>query len=788
MSERRATPPAGPTGCSHSYARHPGDVVRAVLGGLALMGTGIAARHKGLSRAEADAFRLVNDLPGALETPLVVAMQAGSLAAVPVTGAVALAARRPRLARDLVMAGGSAYVLAKVAKAVVGRDRPGSLLDHVLFRGATETGLGFPSGHVAVAAALATAAGPHLSRTSRRATWGVVVVVAVARMYVGAHLPVDVVGGAALGWLVGAAVHLLWGAPGRGPEPPAVRAALEGAGLRPFEVSRASVDARGSWPFFATEETGRSLFVKAVGREQRDADVLFKAWRFFSQRNIEDEAPFATPKQQLEHEAFVSLLAERAGVRTPRVVTTAETGDGTTLLVQERIIGRSLDDDGDIPDATLADVWHQVARLRSARIAHRDLRLANVVVDEAGRAWLLDFGFAEAAASDRALAGDVAGLLASSALRVGPKRAVGAAIGALGAPAVGEALPQLQPLALSWATRSGLRTRPGLLEEVRRESAVAAGIEAPQLEPLARVRPRTLVGVVGGGFAIHLLLPQIGEVGRTVDAARGASWGWLAAGLVASAGTYLAAGTAQVGAVSRPLALGRSVLVQLASSFSNRLAPGNLGGLAVNLRYLERSGLAPPEAVAAVGLNSAAGLVTHVLALAVTLPFVGNVGKVKTPRGWEILVTLVVLSVLAGVALWSPLGRRRLVEPVRVAVRTLATTLRMPLKALQLFGGSAGVTGCYLLAFAASLRAFGADASALNVAAVFLGGSAIASVAPTPGGLGAVEAALVAGLTAVGVDPGPAVTGVLAYRVLTFWLPILPAWLTFRALQQRSII
>ena len=72
--------------------------------------------------------------------------------------------------------------------------------------------------------------------------------------------------------------------------------------------------------------------------------------------------------------------------------------------------------------------------------------------------------------------------------------------------------------------------------------------------------------------------------------------------------------------------------------------------------------------------------------------------------------------------------------------------------------------------------------------AVYLGASIVASAAPTPGGLGAMEAALVAGFTGVGLDPGTAVAAVLAYRLLTYWVPILPGWLSFRQLDRRGLI
>jgi uncharacterized membrane protein YbhN (UPF0104 family)/membrane-associated phospholipid phosphatase len=768
--------------------RHPGDLVRVVLGAATFLAALAVVRSRRVGRLEADLFRLVNDLPHALDG-VRVAMQAGSLAAVPVAAVVALFARRPRMARDLAAAGSTAWLLAKGAKDLVGRGRPGSLLDGVVLRGVEATGLGFPSGHVAVAAALATAAGPHLGRRSRRATWAMVGVVALARMFVGAHLPVDALGGAALGWMVGAAFHLLWGAPGGAPSAAAVRAALEEAGVQPVEVAPSVVDARGSTPFSVTTETGDELFVKAVGAAQRDADLLFKGWRYLALRHVEDESPFATPKQQIEHEAYLSLLAARAGVSVPAVITATTAAGGAALLVEARLQGRALEAGGSMEDGFLLSMWGEVGKLRAARIAHRDLRLANVV-DVDGQPWIVDFGFAQAAASERRLAQDVAELLASLSSVVGPERAVTSASRVLGSQAVAASLPLLQPLALSAATRRALRAHPGLLKDLREVAARQAGVEVTEAEPLARVRPRTLLLILGLAFAVHLLLPQVGEVRQTLDAVGSASWGWLVVGLLASGATYLAAAVAQLGAVGPPLALGRTAAVQLASSFANRLTPGNLGGAGVNIRFLERSGLVRSEAVGAVALNSVAGAIVHVLGLVATTAAVGRngVGDVKVPRGWPVLVAVVTVLVVTGAVLWTPLGHRRVVVPALRAGRSLVKVVRRPVKAIQLFGGSAAITTAYILALAAALEAFGAHVALAEVALVYLGGAALGAVSPTPGGLGVVEAALVAGLTAVGAESGPAIAGVLGFRLLTFWLPILPGWFAFRALGRRGVI
>jgi len=150
-------------------------------------------------------------------------------------------------------------------------------------------------------------------------------------------------------------------------------------------------------------------------------------------------------------------------------------------------------------------------------------------------------------------------------------------------------------------------------------------------------------------------------------------------------------------------------------------------------------------------------------------------------------VAVVVAFGVVGLSLRAPL-RRRLVSAVRQTWRAFLTTLRRPVRATQLFGGSVAVTFCYVLTLAICLHTFGAGLSLVRVAAAFLGGTALAAAAPTPGGLGAVEAALVAALTGLGVKVGPAVAGVLTFRLATFWLPILPGWLAFRALRRQETI
>ncbi len=428
-----------------AYVRHPGDVLRVVLGALLLLATMTAIDQDRIGIREADVFRVVNDLalPGWTKWPVWLVMQLGVIGAVPLVALLALATRRLRLAAYAALAGGTIYLVAKLVKEFVQRGRPQTLLDNVHILFTPDRGLGYVSGHSAVAVALATVASPFLGRRARRAAWVLAALVCVARIYVGSHLPFDVLGGAALGWAAGALVLLVFGAPTGQPSLERVRKALTTYGCDPADLQPLPGQDRRSAGYLVSSRSRPDLFVKVVSRERRDSDLLYRAWRWLRHRGRLGDAV-----AQVEHEASMGLLAAAAGVRTPAVLLVRSFGNGAGLLVQQRVAGRDLtspDTAGGLDQARLADIWRQVAGLRAARIAHHDLGLGSIMLDEHAKAWLVDFDRAEAAASDRLLDRDVAALLAALDGVADPELVHATAEQALGEQALGRAVPLPRP-------------------------------------------------------------------------------------------------------------------------------------------------------------------------------------------------------------------------------------------------------------------------------------------------------------------------------------------------------
>jgi undecaprenyl-diphosphatase len=163
----------------------------------------------------------------------------------------------------------------------------------------------------------------------------------------------------------------------------------------------------------------------------------------------------------------------------------------------------------------------------------------------------------------------------------------------------------------------------------------------------------------------------------------------------------------------------------------------------------------------------------------------------KLPSSSKLLVILAVLAAVVGLVLITRQGRRfaarKLLPSLKSSVASLGRVARSPVRLTLLFGGSALVTLSYIGGLVVSVEAFGASASIAQVGAVYLVASLIAA-SPTPGGLGAIQAATIAGLTGIGISSGPAVSAVLVYRLATYWLPVLPGWYSWRLLQRMDYV
>jgi len=313
-------------------------------------------------------------------------------------------------------------------------------------------------------------------------------------------------------------------------------------------------------------------------------------------------------------------------------------------------------------------------------------------------------------------------------------------------------------------------------------------------QPFEHVQLREVIMVAALALAVYVLIPQLADVTGVWSSIKQADWAWALWALGASAMTFVAAGIGFIGAVPQRLPFPTTTAAQLAGSFVNRIVPARMGGMATNLRYLQKRGVDLAVATASIGVQQVSGLIVHVALSAVLLVWAGrNAGDALNalPSGQTVLIGLTVLGVLSGLLFLLPWGRRllraRVLPPLQRSLIGVSAVARSPVKLLELFGGAVFLTAMNIAALVFSVYAFGTtDVSVVVIGVVFLVGSGVASVAPTPGNLGAVEAALIAGLTAVGVDRDVAVPAVFLFRIVTFWLPILPGWLTFVLLQRRG--
>ncbi|MFL6076803.1 MAG: flippase-like domain-containing protein [Mycobacteriales bacterium] len=624
--------------------------------------------------------------------------------------------------------------------------------------------------------------------------WGTLTLNAVAALLGRYGTPLGVGVSIALARTVGFTVRWVLGTGNVRPPGTAVVAALRRVGLDVRSCRRRDPgeDSRG---YQVTTASGSEVDVYVLDRDQQGVGLLYRLYRRARLRKAVARRAHLSVRRALEHEALMSYAVAASGVRTPKLVAATEVGPDAALLAYEHVPGRTVAEieagGGQLTDGHLAALWTELGRLQAHRLAHRELVAGNLLIAEDGSGCLLDLRSGEIAASELSLRLDTAQLLVTLALKVGSARAVRSGSETLGPDAVAAAMPLLQPVALSRETRAELRNRRELLSEIRR--AVLAVRPEAEVEPvnLVRLRTRTVLSVVGLTAALYFLISQLTNV-DIVKVVREAQWGWAGVALGAAGLTYLGAGLSLMGFVPERLSLWRTTLAQLGASFVKLVTPAAVGGVALNTRYLQRAGIAPGLAAASVGVAQLSGLAFNIVLIGLFGYLTGTgTGSAEdlapSSRALVLIGTLLVVGAAAGLL---PPVRRLLasrVKPLFTGVwPRLLDVVQRPVKLGMGLGGSLLLTLAFMLCLYTSVLAFGGRVGFATVALVFLTGNTIGSAAPTPGGLGAVEATLAAGLTAAGLTGDVAVSAVLLFRLLTFWLPVLPGWLAFTWLTQRG--
>jgi glycosyltransferase 2 family protein len=546
--------------------------------------------------------------------------------------------------------------------------------------------------------------------------------------------------------------------------------------------------------YAATLRGGGRLDITVFDRDQQTADALYRLYRRLRlQTQVSRSAPL-TVERAVERQALLTYAAEDAGVLVPRLRAVIRVGPEAAVLANEHQGGTTLAEQASRPsDEQLRKVWDAVLRLHSRRVTHRMLTADRILFTggPGGEVVLLEPGNGDVAATDLQLRLDLVQLLAELALLVGPDRAVSIALEKIGSAELVGVVPLLQPIALHRSTRATLRRRKDVLPALRKRlQAAAPGGEAAPVQ-LERIRPRTVLTLVAAVVASYILVGQLAKV-NLGELVRHADWDWSLVALALSVVTYLGAALSLSGFVLERLNRVRTLLAQVAGSFVTLVTPAAVGGVALNIRYLRRANVAPADAAASVGVSQVIAFAVHLLLLVVFVAVTGTSQHhaLKIPGGAYIVLAALVAAVL--VVLAVPGGRRllrsRLAPALGEVIPRLLDVAQRPAKLAQGIGGALLLTTAYILCLAASVRALGGSAPIASIAVVYLTGSAIGSIVPTPGGLGAVEAALTAGLTAAGLHSATALSSVLLFRLVSFWLPVPFGWASLNYLQRRDAL
>ncbi|MFI8971551.1 lysylphosphatidylglycerol synthase domain-containing protein [Nocardia asteroides] len=644
---------------------------------------------------------------------------------------------------------------------------------------------------IAMLAAMLTVSSPWLPVRPRRWMWFLLLMFAPIHLVVSSVVPARAMFGLVVGWLVGAVIVWLVGTPAlEVPLEAAVRVlARRGYTVRAFRVDRPA--GRGPLLLGTTVDgPEREIVVEMYGKNQRSFGAVKQLWRWITFRSGETAPLHGSMHRAVEHRALMGIAIGDLGMADCHQVAVAGLDRGWMLYAHTVPHGTPI---RKLSAQVLPGVWRSLARLHENQISMGDLPPDYVRVSQ-GDTLFGGFAAAEFGASEAQRQTDIAQLLVSTTSLYGKHEAVSAAIDVLGERTVVTAARRLTKSAMPNGIRKSVPQWTKVMATAREEVRERTGHDRIQSEQLTRFSRNQLIQLVLLFALVYVAYPFFSQVPTFFSQLRTLNWWWALLGLVISAITYVAAAAA-LGACAGWVVRFRDLfLEQLANTFVATTTPAGVGGLALSVRFLQKAGMTTMRATAAVALQQSVQVITHLVLLVVFSIVAGTSTNLAhiVPDATVLYLAAGVGVGLIGAFMFVPTLRRWVNHSVRPQLKEvlgeLADLARDPIRFSMIVGGCGAITLGQALALWVSVEAFGGGTDFVAVTIVTMIGGTLASAAPTPGGVGAVEAALIGGLAAFGVPAEIAVPAVLLYRVLTCWIPVLLGWPIMRWMGEKDMI
>ncbi|WP_084128339.1 lysylphosphatidylglycerol synthase transmembrane domain-containing protein [Demequina sp. NBRC 110055] len=652
--------------------------------------------------------------------------------------------------------------------------------------------------YLAAVAAMLTAAGLRTTRRVLSISWPFVWIAAAVGVISGivtlpAAITVVLIGrasGLVLRWAVGSTADRAYGAQladgirRAGFEPRRIVRADHHDAYEPEghdDVAAAIGRTRSGRIYSVTTVEGHQLIVLALDGDQHAAGFISKWWQTIRFRGLDPRAEVSL-RHAAESTALVSHAARSAGVRTARVLGMSQARDTMLVVYQRPVAMRALSEmtADEVDDDMLDSIWSQFGQAHAAGISHRQVSADTILVGD-GEAtgtplvWITSWDMGEVATSTLARRLDNVQVLAATAAIVGSDRAVDAAFRALGEDIVEQVAPLLQSIVLPRSTQRALKAHGDRLKDTR--AAIVARVPDAEIEQqnIARFGWRTIV-LFGAAVLIGTVILTTFNTQEILGALSSANPAWLVGAFAWSLLTYAGAALAMLAFSPVRLPWGRVLFTQVAAGYIAVAVPAGVGPAALNLRLLTRRRVAGPLAVATVALVQVSAVVVTVVGLLALTLFTGSEGTLAALPSTAVLIGIGVAAVVITAFMLVPKVRRwtlaKIMPTLRQTWPRLVQILGQPWRLALGLAGNLVQTVAFVGTFYCTLEAFGQDLAIIDVTILFFLSNAVGAVVPTPGGLGAVEASLIAGLTGAGVPLPVATPVVLIYRFITYWIRI----------------